>query len=187
MEEFKKIITGISPLSDESLAEFLKHCDTVKVKKDGYILKNNKVCKHIFFVKSGFIRIFYYKKGKEITEWLSSEKGFFFSITSYFKQTPSHLVIKCLEDSEIIRIDRKGFTSLISKNLEVANLFIKMLSEALILSQKRMESIQFETAKQRYKNLLKSEPEILQRVPLQHIASFLGITSETLSRIRAGK
>jgi hypothetical protein len=70
---------------------------------------------------------------------------------------------------------------------EVETLFRKMMTASLILSQYRMDSIQFETAQQRYEGLVKNSPEIIKRVPLSYIASFLGVTLETLSRIRAGK
>ena len=70
-------------------------------------------------------------------------------------------------------------------NIEVANLMVEWISGSLVLSQKRMNSLQFETAKQRYDNLIKLQPELINKVPLQYIASFLGITQETLSRIRA--
>ncbi len=68
---------------------------------------------------------------------------------------------------------------------DIEKLFRKMLSRSLILSQYRMDSIQFETAQTRYENLLKKYPEMIQRVPLSYIASYLGITQETLSRIRS--
>ncbi len=70
---------------------------------------------------------------------------------------------------------------------DVERLLRKLVTGSLILSQVRMDSIQFETAHQRYDRLLKTSPEIIQRVPVSYIASFLGVTPETLSRIRAGK
>lgn len=183
--EYLNILNKISPLSFESELLLLDYLSIKKIKKGDYILAHNKICKHIYFVNEGFVRIFYYKNGKDITEWFSNKNQFFFSITSYFDELPSNLIIEASEDSEIIFLSKKGLGRLMKSNLEIANLFIELLSGSLIFSQKRIESIQFETAKQRYFNLIKVQPTILNKMSLQHISSFLGITQETLSRIRS--
>ena len=94
-------------------------------------------------------------------------------------------IIEAIEDCEIIQLSKEGQDLLRRTNLEISNLILGFYSRSLILSQKRMESLQFETASNRYQNLIENQPNILNKVPLQHIASFLGITQETLSRIRA--
>lgn len=185
MSEYLNILNSISPLGPESQKEISEHISVKKVAKGGLILKYGEICRHIYFVNRGFIRIFYYKNGKDITEWFADEKQFFFSITSYFEQTPSELIIEAIEDCEIIQLSKEGQDRLRRTNLEISNLIIGFYSRSLMLSQKRMDSIQFETAAKRYNTLLDHQPNILQKVPLQHVASFLGITQETLSRIRA--
>ncbi|WP_189603658.1 Crp/Fnr family transcriptional regulator [Salinimicrobium marinum] len=184
-KEFLDILNSISPLSPESKRVLQKHLSFRTLSKGDYLLNHGETCRHIYFVNKGFLRIFYYKNGKNITEWFAREKNFCFSITSYFNKTPSDLIIESIEDSEVIFLSRKGLEELRKCNLEVANLIIEFLSHSLIASQKRMESIQFETAKKRYQNLLKEQPEIIHQVSLHNIATFLGITQETLSRIRA--
>jgi CRP-like cAMP-binding protein len=84
-------------------------------------------------------------------------------------------------------IHHNDFMSLADQYHDVERLLRKMVTASLILSQIRMDSIQFETAQQRYDRLLKTSPQIIQRVPVSYIASFLGITPETLSRIRSAK
>ncbi len=184
-DDYFKKLEEISPLSEETKAILSQHISVKKIKKGDFILNYGEVCRHIYFVNSGFIRIFYYKNGKSITEWFAGEKHFFFSITSYFDETPSNLIIEAIEDTEVILLSKKGLENYRNTNFEIANLNIEFFSSSLKLSQKRMESLQFETAKQRYFNLLKVQPTILNKIPLQYIASFLGITQETLSRIRA--
>ena len=186
LDDYLKVLNTIAPLSPES-RESLQDCISVKkVPKGDHVLKFGETCRHIYFVHKGFVRIFYYKDGKDITEWFADEKQFFFSIRSYFEQRPSKLIIEALEDCEIIRLSKEGQDRLRQSNLEISNLIISFYSGSLIHSQKRMESMQFENAASRYQNLLSQQPNILKKVPLQHIASFLGITQETLSRIRAG-
>ncbi|SNR35088.1 Crp/Fnr family transcriptional regulator [Lutibacter flavus] len=185
LTEYLNRLNELSPLSIESKNLLLEHIFVKKINAGDYILKQGDVCKHIYFVNKGFVRIFYYKNGKNITEWFSKEKSFFFSIASYFNETESNLVIETLEDSEIIFLSKAGLEKFRKTNLEIANLLIELFSGSLIFSQQRMESIQFETAKDRYQNLLNEQPGILNKVPLHHLATFLGITQETLSRIRA--
>lgn len=184
-EAYLNLLGEVTSLSETSKTELLDHIKVKHVAKGDFLLKHGQVCKHIYYVNKGFVRIFYYKNGKDITEWFASEGHFCFSITSFFEGVPSKLVIEAVEDSEIILLSKAGLNKLKKTNIEIANLLIEFFSGSLILSQKRMESIQFETAKKRYYNLLKEQPSILNKVPLQYVASYLGITQETLSRIRS--
>jgi len=184
-DAYLNLLSEVSFLSETSKTELLDHIKIKHVAKSDFLLKHGEVCKHIYYVNKGFVRIFYYKNGKNITEWFANEGHFCFSITSFFEGVPSKLVLEALEDSEIILLSKTGLERLKKTNIEIANLLIEFFSSSLILSQKRMESLQFETAKQRYSNLLKEQPSILNRVPLQYIATYLGITQETLSRIRS--
>jgi len=187
VNSLQKAITAISPLSNESMDAFSgawKHWTTTK---DFFLLKENTVSDYIYFIEKGVARIYYYKNGKEITEWIAMDQQFFLSITSFFQRTPSHLIIQTIEPSEVYGIHHDDFMSLADKYHDVERLLRKMVTASLILSQIRMDSIQFESAQQRYEKLLQTTPQIVQRVPLTYIASFLGITLETLSRIRSQK
>lgn len=183
--DYLNILSDVSHLSENSKNELLSHLRIKTIDKGDYVLKHGEICKHIYYVNKGFVRIFYYKNDKDITEWFASETRFCFSITSFFEDTPSKLVIEAIEESEIIFLSKLGLEKLRKANIEIANLLNEFYSRSLIISQQRMESIQFETAKQRYSNLLKEQPAILNKVPLQYIATYLGITQETLSRIRS--
>lgn len=187
MDSLQKAINKISILSKESSIVFLNAWQHWSLPKDHFLLREKEMCDYIFFIPKGVARIFYKKKEKEITEWIAMDEQFFFSITSFFQRTPSHLIIQTLEPSEVMGIHYNDLTRLAAEHHEVETLYRKMLSLSLILSQKRMDSIQFETANQRYEKLIINTPDIIKRVPLTYIASFLGVTLETLSRIRSGK
>lgn len=159
------------------------HCWTVP--RDHFLLKENTIADYIYFIEKGIARIFYYKHGKEITEWIALDEQFFLSIISFFNRIPSRLNIHVIEPSLVFGIHHDKLMQLASRYHAVETLLRKMITGSLILSQIRMDSIQFETALQRYEKLLNTTPQIVQRVPLTYIASFLGITLETLSRIRA--
>lgn len=177
----------MSALSAGSMKEFLAAWKQWVTPKDFPLLKENTVSDYFYFIEKGVARIFYHKNGKEITEWLALDEQFFLSITSFFQRTPSHLTIHTIEPSLVYGIHHDDFMALADKYHDVERLLRRMVTGSLILSQIRMDSIQFESAQQRYEKLLQNTPKIVQRVPLTYIASFLGITLETLSRIRSAR
>jgi CRP-like cAMP-binding protein len=183
----EKAIAGISLLSAESGNAFLNAWQYWPTPKDHLLLREHSVSDYFYFIQKGVARIYYYKNDKEITEWIAMDEQFFLSITSFFQRTPSHLIIQTIEPSEVYGIHHSDFMTLADKYHDVEKLLRKMVTRSLIMSQVRMDSIQFETAQQRYERLLKNSPNIIQRVPLSYIASFLGVTLETLSRIRSQK
>jgi CRP-like cAMP-binding protein len=183
----EKAIANISPLSPESGNAFINAWKYWSVPKDHFLLREQSISDYIYFIEKGVARIYYYKNEKEITEWIALDQQFFLSITSFFERTPSHLIIQTIEPSEVYGIHHNDFMTLADKYHDIERLLRKMVTRSLILSQVRMDSIQFETAQQRYEGLVKNLPNILQRVPLSYIASFLGVTLETLSRIRSQK
>lgn len=187
MDALRKQIASITSLSTPSMEEFLAAWKHWSLPKDHVLLREKMVSDYIYFIEKGVVRIFYRKNEKEITEWIAMEGQFFLSITSFFERIPSRLIVQTLEPSEIHGIHHDEFMRLADKYHDIEKLLRKMITRSLILSQVRMDSIQFETAQQRYERLLRDAPEIIQRVPLSYIASFLGITLETLSRIRSNK
>jgi len=187
MELLQKAINGISPLSTESMNLFLGAWKHWSVPKDHLLVREQAISDYIYFIEKGIVRIYYYKNEKEITEWIAMDEQFFLSITSFFERTPSRLIIQTVEPSEIYGIHHNDLMRLAEEHHEMEKLLRKMVTRSLILSQVRMDAIQFETANQRYIRLLQESPNIIQRVPLSYIASFLGVTLETLSRIRSAK
>ena len=185
MEDLEKAILNISPLSPEALKLFVSAWKSWNVGKDYFLVREHAVADYIFFINQGMARIYYKKNGKEITEWIAPEKSFFLSITSFFTRKAGKLIIHTIEPAEVMGIHYNDLNALASIHHEIETLYRKMLALSLMLSQERMESIQFETAEQRYKKLLANNPGFLQHVPLTYIASFLGVTLETLSRIRS--
>lgn len=187
MKELEKAVSAISLLSPETMNVYLDAWQYWSVPKDYFLLREKEVSDYIYFIKKGVARIYYRKNEKEITEWIALDEQFFLSITSFFSRTPSHLIIHTLEVSEVYGIHHNDFMRLADEYHEIEKLLRKMVTASLILSQIRMDSIQFETAQQRYERLINQSPQIIQRVPLSYIASFLGVTLETLSRIRSAK
>jgi CRP-like cAMP-binding protein len=180
-----EIIADLYPgFSGEAPLLFFNQWRHWDLDREQLILREGQIADYIWFVEKGCIRIYYKKEEKDITEWIALDKQFFMSITSFFKRVPGKLIIQTIEKTSLWGIHFNDFMRLADEHVSIGRLLRQMVIGSLILSQERMESIQFETALQRYQRLLNTSPDIVQRVPMQYIASFLGITKETLSRIR---
>ena len=132
------------------------------------------------------LRQFYYKNGKDVTEHFSYEGCTVMCIESLLKQEPTRLMVEALETSTIYLLPYHTLLNLIERSAEINLFYRRVLEYSLIVSQVKADSWRFETARERYHLLQKNHPEIIKRAPLSHIASYLLMTPETLSRVRAG-
>ena len=183
--EFIGRLIGEVPLSSETVEQLLSILVRFPLKKYQVFLKEGEVCNYMSLVTSGLVRLFYYKDNREITEFFASEDTLFVSLESYFKREPSRIIIEALEPSVLYSFPYDEFENLCKTNAQVEHMYRKMLEGSLIISQHRLDSLQFETAHERYQRLLRDIPSIVLRVPSVYIASYLGITPETLSRVRS--
>ncbi|AFK04277.1 putative transcriptional regulator, Crp/Fnr family [Emticicia oligotrophica DSM 17448] len=159
-------------------------CSTVFLKKNELLQPIGHTCKTIYFVQSGIARIFYYKDGVDITESFAFAGNIIVRVESLFTGKPSKKAIQVLEDSEIIAINATKLFKLYDEYPSIERLFRLIFENGYVETVNRIESIQFHTAEERYLSLLK-QTNIVQKIPLKHIASYLGITQVSLSRIRA--
>lgn len=132
------------------------------------------------------LRQFYYKNGKDVTEHFSHEGDIVICIESILKQEPTRLMIEALEAGTIYQLPADKLLKLSRASWDINMFYRKMLEYSLIVSQTKADSWRFETARERYLHLMKTQPEVIRRAPLAHIASYLLMTPETLSRVRAG-
>lgn len=157
----------------------------MKFHKGQMILSEGEVCKHIYYIERGLIRQFYFKKDKEVTEHLAVEGSIFMCIESLFKEEPTKLQVEALEPVLIYALPKARLEEVALHNVNIQILYRKILEESLILSQIHADLMRFETAQYRYERMCKMSPQVSLRAPLVYIASYLQMTPETLSRIRA--
>lgn len=159
-----------------------------KYKPKEFILVEGQTSTHIHFIETGLVRVYYLKDGKEVTTYLSCDNGFVSSYSSFINQTKSYESIQCLESTETFSISHQAMQELyeiIPQWQRIGRLLAEQNVLCLADRLLRMQSI---PAKEKYLDFLKTSPEkIVTRTPLIHIASYLGITPESLSRIRKQK
>lgn len=157
----------------------------MKFAKGDMILKEGEVCRCIYFIDKGLIRQFYIKHGKEVTEHLGDDHSIFMCIESLFKEMPTQLQVEALEPCMIYALPKDRLERVALHNVNIQILYRKILEESLILSQVHADLVRFETAQDRYRRMCKLYPQVVLRAPLLFIASYLQMTPETLSRVRA--
>jgi CRP-like cAMP-binding protein len=177
---FQKFIS----LTPESLLALEKICSVQYLKKGENLQNFGQTCKTIYFINAGVARIYYYKDGVDITESFAFEGEIIARVESLFTGNPSQKAIQVLEDTEIVAINATQLFGLYDAHPQIERLFRLIFEAGYVETVKRIESIQFHTAEERYEALL-LKPNLLKRIPLKHIASYLGITQVSLSRIRA--
>jgi CRP-like cAMP-binding protein len=171
-------------LSEDGIKAISAICKPVFIKKNQDLQAIGHTCRTIYFIKKGVARIYYYKEDNEITESFAFENAIIARVESLFTGKPSRKAIQMIEDSELIAINSAKLFELYDAFPAIERLFRKIFESAYVDTVNRVESIQFHSAEERYNTLLKQSPNVLQRVPLKYIASYLGITQVSLSRIR---
>jgi CRP-like cAMP-binding protein len=184
----EKFINEIIPLSKESFEKIEDSFEKIDLPKGHKLIEQGQVCKYLYFIEKGLGRSYFInEKGKNITAWFFAENDVMTVVESFFQQKPSLYEIELLEDTSLYRISFKELQKLFDK-YHLAERFGRLLLIKLLIDvAHKLNALQFQTAKERYQFLIDKYPNIAYRAPLGHIASYLGITQETLSRIRAQK
>jgi CRP-like cAMP-binding protein len=172
-------------LTDESKIALFSCFKKLELPKGHILVKPNEVCKDLYFIEKGAARIYYYKEDKDITDGFRGDQTLLLSMVSFIKQKPDKRGIELLENSVLWAISNKDLEMLCDKHPDIERLYRMVISAAVIMGQQRVDRMLFQTAQERYEDLIKTQKRIHELLTLGMIASYLGITQETLSRIRA--
>lgn len=173
---------------EEQMADFLlEHTCRRAVSKNEIISRNGSHNRNVYFVEKGLMRSFYYENGKDITTNFYIEGQIVANIDTLFRNQETRYNIETLENSEIVFCDFDILEKICGQSLLAANFSRYILGNLMSQMAERIASLQYMTARERYHALLKDNPDIVLRAPLGMIASYLGISPETLSRIRSGR
>ena len=183
--DIKQIINLRYAMPDASLNKLRQCLSEVSYPKGFLVLESGKVEKNIFFIKKGIVRAYTSVDGKEITFWVGKEGATLVSMKGYVNDEPGYETMELMEDSVLYVLERKRLKELFLDDLHIANWGRRYAEMELLATEERLISMLSAIASERYKELLKKEPDLLQRLPLGSIATYLGITQASLSRIRA--
>lgn len=184
MEQLKNCISNQVTIDNQSLKNVLSVFEIVELNKGDFFLNSGSICKRMAFIESGFLRMYDIADGKEVTFWIGSSGKFITSLSSFVFQTASYWNIQAVTDCNLYVISREKHFELCKKEPKWLEFDNKLLAHSFALLEKSMFAQLHTTANERFLALMKEEPELFQNVPLQYIASMLGIAPESLSRLR---
>ncbi len=186
IETINKHLEGVK--IDESAKELEQYFKPEEYPKGTLLLKEGQFSKKLYFIEKGIARTFSYDKGKEVTSWFYAEDQFLTAWHSFFSQSYSSFEnIELLEDTKLYSITYNDYQKLLKSNLNFSIFGRKVVEYFLTVLDLYSKSYQFLSAKEKYKLVNETFPGICNRVKLGLVASVMGISQETLSRIRAGK
>jgi len=184
--EISKIIDRIYRLPEESKNKMIQHIHEIKSPKGHILLKaDTTVEKNIYFIKKGIVRAYSDTPENEVTFWFGLEGDPVISMKSYVENLPGYENIELLEECDLYLLNSNDLQQLFKSDIHIANWGRKFAEQELLKTEERLIQRQFKTATERYKHLLIHNSGLIQRIQLSHIASYLGITQVSLSRIRA--
>lgn len=179
------ILNNISPLPQDACDKLKKLITEVQLRKNTLLMDAEKMTQNCYFIKQGIVRAFANLSDIEITFWFGQEGDTIISMKHYVLNQKSYEHIELLEDCILYELNIEALQQLYQTDIHIANWGRRFAEKELIKTEERLISRQFRTATDRYHDLLKDSPDLIRRVPLKHIASYLGITQVSLSRIRA--
>ncbi len=184
MKEFIEYIKQYVQLSEAAEKEIQRTALIENVEKGHVILKDGRTCKRVYFLSKGTVRVYFYQKGKDITHWIYPDNMMFTSWGSYLLRKPASEYLETIEASTLISLSYDDWQELYLKYPELERFGRLVVEEQIGLIDDFYKGYYFLTAKEKYDLLIEVYPSIIQRANLGYIASMLGISQETLSRIR---
>lgn len=185
MEGFIEKLCNRYKVSETDVRTLLGCMEEVHFKKKDLIVREGTKNSNLYFIKSGIWRGYYHKDGVDTTIWFASDGEAAFSVWGYVDNTYSMINIEVMCDSIAYCISRASLNQLFSSSVGLANMGLLLMEHQLLMQENWLISSGSPRAKERYLTLIKETPELLQYVPLKYIASYLWITPQSLSRIRA--
>ena len=183
MHPFRQFINSYVNISDKDWTLVEQRIIYTQIKRGTLILEEGKVCRHLYFLESGLLRFFVWKEGNDITKFFTNAPYTFTSQQSFNEEKPAKESIEALEESQLWVMTKQDAYSLL--NIPIWNEFVRKLTqEVQKYTEEILEELQTVTAEDRYRKMLEYDSDLLRRVPLKHLASYLGIAPQSLSRIR---
>lgn len=179
----QKMADMLSPLSEPYVKKLSTILTRRELKKGQFLLQEGQLCRQICFVQKGLIRHYYYKNEKELTVHFVREDQLSVCLETFIHQ-PTRLYIEAMEPTTVYEVSYKEFMELVKESYEIGRMYQRILEILLLELYGKIESYRFESAVERYVRFRRLHPDLILRLPKHHIASYLQMSPETLSRIR---
>ncbi len=185
---FEKILQKINSetiLESQDIELVKQFFEPVLFPKNRIIEEADRTPKYLYFVNSGYLRLFHYdEKGDEVTTHINCPPGFITSYEHFINQTTSEEYLECVTECELLRISKDALESGLSQSSQLKDFSIWVLQQSIVYNENRSLKLANLSAKERYQDLISNDPGLIHHVPIQYLASFLGMKPESLSRIR---
>lgn len=178
------IKTATATASEKDQAEIIKSFRKLTLRRNEYFVKENETCPYFCFIESGILQHSVDVSGEEKTTYLALRNSFTSSLSSFLNQTASRKNIKALAETDLWIVDLETFRNLVENNPAFHSFYYDLIEKQLCLIDDYRIDLLTMTPEERYNKLLQTEPKLLQEVPLHYLASFLGISTRHMSRIR---
>lgn len=171
-------------LTDQELSIIRSYFYEEKLQKNDFFTKSNKICDRLSIIKSGILRVYTLSDGKEITQWISTENYLLTEVMGFFFEQPNRWTIQTLTETELLTINKTNYLKLCKEFPKWNEIEKRFIVKCFAMLEDRVFSHLSMTAEERYDLYFEQNKELFNLVPLQYIASVLGMTAETFSRIR---
>lgn len=186
MNPLEAFLKNIYPLSNDAQAAFINNFEPYAFSKKLTIVEPETPAPILYFITKGAIREYIINdKGNDISVWFGFENDIAVCLASFISNRPSYTGLQAIEDVNAFGIHRDSLYKLYDEFPEIERLGRLMTERYFVATEAYRRGFHHLSAAQRYDELISNSPEIIQRIPLTHIASYLGVSLETLSRIRA--
>ena len=179
----KKFISKYVNLSDVELEDITNKFKTKLVKKNNYLLRQGDTCKDLVFVQKGCLRLYYLKDDIEVSVWFAFEQSSAIEIYSFISENPSNYFLQAIEDSEVLCLKKTELNKLYQDQPKMQEMMRNFWEDVILNLVNRFTALQKDSAEKRYLDLL-NKPAYLETIPQKYLASFIGVTPTSLSRIR---
>ena len=184
--DFNTYLTSNIDIDAEAITQLPQSCKMIHLKKGDFALREGETCRHTFFIESGLLKQYSIDgKGKEHILLFAPEQWFVTNIETVHFNRPSNYFIEAVEESRLLLIDEDLLTTLSMKNRTFLEFNNKLLYSHIMNLQNRVTQLQSSSAEERYLDFIQSHPKLMMRIPQWMIAAYLGVTPESLSRVRA--
>jgi CRP-like cAMP-binding protein len=179
----EKFITKYVNLSDAELEDITTRFKSKVVKKNNYLLRQGDTCKDLVFVQKGCLRLYYLKDEIEVSVWFAFQQSSAIEIYSFISGNPSNYFLQAIEDSEVLYLPKAELNKLYQYQPKMQEMMRNFWEDVILNLINRFTALQTDSAEKRYLDLL-NKPAYLETIPQKYLASFIGVTPTSLSRIR---